>query len=99
MAVGVLIAMPGATQQLYDDVNEAMNLDPNDPPEGLILHSAGPMEGGWYVYDVWEKREDFDRFGREKVGPAVKQVTGSEMEGEPQFFEIANLILAGQTVA
>ncbi len=98
MAVGVLIAMPGANQQVYDDVNEAMNLDPNETPEGLILHSAGPMEGGWYVYDIWETREDFQRFAEERVAPAVQQVTGEPMSGEPQYFEIANLIQAGQTV-
>ena len=65
---------------------------------GRILHSAGPMEGGWYVYDIWESREQFARFSQERVGPAVEQVTGEAMSGEPQFFEISNLIFAGQTV-
>ena len=99
MAIGVLISMPGATQQLYDQVNEAMQTGTSDPPEGMILHSAGPMPDGWYIYDIWESREHFQRFAQERVAPAVQQVTGSEMSGEPQFFEIANLVLAGQTVS
>ena len=98
MAVGVLISMPGATQQVYDQVNEAMQIEETVPPEGLILHSAGPMPDGWYVYDIWESREHFQRFSEEQVAPAVQQVTGAAMTNEPQFFEIANLVVAGQTV-
>jgi hypothetical protein len=99
MAVGVLVAMPGANQELYEQVNETMGIDPSEEIEGLIVHSAGPMEGGWYVYDIWETRADFERFSQERVGPAVEQVTGQPMSGEPQYYEIANLILAGQTVS
>ena len=50
------------------------------------------------MYDIWESREQFARFSQERVGPAVEQVTGQAMSGEPQFYEISNLIFAGQTV-
>jgi hypothetical protein len=99
VAVGVLIAMPGGTQELYESVNDAMGIGEDETVDGLILHSAGPMEGGWYIYDIWESREQFARFSQDRVGPAVEQVTGQAMSGEPQFFEIANLIQAGQTVS
>jgi hypothetical protein len=92
------MAIPGGTQELYDSVNDAMGIGPDESIDGLILHSAGPMEGGWYAYDVWETREDFERFSRDRLAPAVQQVTGEPMSGEPQYYEIANLILAGQTV-
>jgi len=101
MAVGVLIPMPGVTQQQYEQVNDILQekIDPNQGVDGLIIHSAGPMDGGWYIYDIWESKEQFGRFAQANVAPAVQQVMGAEMNSEPQFFEIANLILAGQPVA
>jgi len=28
----------------------------------MIVHIAGPSENGWYVYDIWESRDAFQRF-------------------------------------
>jgi hypothetical protein len=104
MAVGVLVMLPGVTQQQYEDVNKEMfgsyPMSPSDAPEGLVLHSAGP--GGpnaWYVYDIWNSKEDFERFAQEKIGPAMETVMGGRpAEGEgpppPEFYEIANLFVA-----
>ena len=96
MAVGVLVMLPGIKQEMYESVNEKMwgspKMNPSQTPDGLIIHSAGPHQDGWYIYDIWESKEQFERFGQDKVGPAVREVTGSEMGGPPpQFFEIADL--------
>ena len=32
----------------------------NEPPEGLIFHSAGELEGRFQVFNVWESRADAD---------------------------------------
>ena len=65
MAVGVLAAAPEFTRQVYDDITEKMvghsPMRADEAPEGLILHSAGQGEQGFYVYDVWESREAFER--------------------------------------
>jgi hypothetical protein len=101
VAVGVLITMPGVKQEQYEQVNKKMfggkSMEPGDAPSGLVVHTAGPTPDGWYVYDIWESKEDFERFGQEKVGPAVQEVMGTDMSGSPppQFFEIANLVKAG----
>jgi hypothetical protein len=95
MAVAVLQMNPQGTKQQYDEVSEVMfpggvmqNL-----PEGLIIHTAGPAEGGWYVYDVWESKEAFERFHQEKLGPAISKVVGeAAASAEPQYFEIESLI-------
>ena len=73
MAVGVLTAAPAFTKQTYDDVTEKMFGHPSpmredEAPEALIVHSAGQGEQGYYVYDVWESREAFERFMEEKLG-------------------------------
>ena len=98
MAIGVLMTMPGVKQEQYEQVNQKMfghsPMDPSEAPDGLVLHSAGPIPDGWYVYDVWESKEQFDRFVQDQVGPAVQEVMGGAMGPEPQYFEIASLVKA-----
>lgn len=97
MAVGVLITMPKTTEKEYEKVNEKIfgrhPIQPGDEPDGLIVHSAGPLPDGWYAYDIWQPKEDFRRFGKERIAPAVREVTGLEFDDQQlQFFEIANLV-------
>lgn len=74
MAVALVIEFPGVTQGQYDKVMKTLGLDrTDDPPDGALLHLAGPTEKGWEVIDVWESREDFDRFLREKLGRAIEE--------------------------
>jgi hypothetical protein len=49
---------------------------------------------GWYVYDIWESKEDFQRFAEDKLGPATQPIAGGQMGGEPQYFEIHGLVQA-----
>jgi len=73
----------GAKKEQYVQVNEGNVRGQSSPrqdqlPEGLIIHTAGPSEDGWYVYDVWESREAFERFMDGKLGPAIRQVFGDQ---------------------
>ena len=86
MAVGVLTAAPEFTKQIYDDVTEKMfghasPMREDEAPEGLIVHSAGQGEQGYYVYDIWESREAFERFMEDKLGPALGEVMGGPKRG------------------
>jgi len=85
MAVGLWISFASGTQEQYDAVNAEMGVEEN-PPEGMIFHSAGPMEGGWNVIDFWESRELFDRFQQERLGPAI-QALGDDALGPPSIKE------------
>lgn len=61
-------------------------------PEGLLVHTAGPGDQGWYVYDIWESPEHFQRFAQEKLGPAIEATgAGGGARPEPQFFPIQTL--------
>jgi hypothetical protein len=86
MTVGIRIKLEGITQQQFDAVNE--HVDPvGDPPEGLLFHSSGPIDGGWGVLDFWESREAFDAFApriQSSIGAA-----GVEMRGAPDVKEFA----------
>lgn len=43
----------------------------NEPILGLIVHAAGPSQGGVRCIDVWERKEDWDRFFNERLMPAM----------------------------
>ncbi len=63
----------------YDAVQAELGLDQN-PPAGLIFHSAGFGENGAFrIYEVWETREQAEQFFDEQIMPAVMRVT----DGEP----------------
>ena len=69
MAVGLRLKFEGGTQEQYDAVHSHMKVDQNPPP-GLIFHSAGPIDAGWGVIDVWESRQAFDAFIGGRLQPA-----------------------------
>jgi hypothetical protein len=78
MAIGTITRFSqGLGAQQYDAVTEKMGF-PNEPPEGLIFHSAGELEGRFQVFNVWESREHFDQFTRERLRPAQVAVMGEE---------------------
>jgi hypothetical protein len=70
MAVGIRIKLDGVTADQFGVMERSVDPDTN-PPDGLIFHASGPIEGGWGVIDFWESREQFDRFAKERIGPAV----------------------------
>ncbi len=43
----------------------------DEPVKGLIVHAAGPSDGGIRSIDVWETKEDSDRFFKERLMPAM----------------------------
>ena len=45
------------------------------------------------MFDVWETREDFDRFMRDHIMPATDDMDLSEEE--PEIYELTNIIGAG----
>jgi hypothetical protein len=44
------------------------------PIEGLILHAGGPSERGVHSLDVWESKEDSERFFTERMLPALRDM-------------------------
>jgi heme-degrading monooxygenase HmoA len=65
VAVCLIVNVPGATLEQYDQVREGIG----DPlGEGQISHVAGQTDDGMCVVDVWESREHFDRFLQERLG-------------------------------
>ena len=65
----------------------------DDPVKGLIVHAAGPSEHGVHSLDVWESKEDSERFYIERMIPALRQMG---IEGGPplryQEFELPHVL-------
>lgn len=96
MAVGMLLAGPAITRDRYVQVTEKMfgayPMPSDQSPDGLILHTAGTTPDGFYIYDVWESKEQFQAFNEAMVGPAMQEILGDappdESPPEPQFYDI-----------
>ena len=71
MAVGIRLKFAGGTQENYEAAHGVMDIESN-PPEGMIVHSAGPVDGGWGVIDFWESREAFDNFVSGRLMPNLQ---------------------------
>jgi hypothetical protein len=97
MPIGALQMTPGATQEQYEQVGEKMfgvrssDFASAEAPDGLIMHSAGPTEDGWYVYDIWESEEHLQRFVQDRLMPALQEV-GMPPGDPPQIYEIRNVV-------
>lgn len=94
MPIGMLFNQPGGTRELYESFNREMfggALNPERAPDGLIIHTAGPTSDGWRIFDVWESREDFDRFMQEKVIPAMKALGVPQDGPEPEIHELESI--------
>ena len=97
MAVGMLLAGEGVTEDSYRQLTEAMfgnyPMREDQAPDGALLHTAGQSAQGWYIYDVWESQEHFQRFVADKLGPAMESIgAGGGARPEPQFFPITTLV-------
>jgi hypothetical protein len=44
------------------------------PPEGLLLHAAGPTDEGFRIIGVWETEADWDRFRADRLDPGAEAV-------------------------
>ena len=68
----------------YDAVSERLGVDA-DPPAGLIVHTAGfdKDAGVFRIMDVWETKEDVDRFMHGRVMPIVQELMAGDGAGAP----------------
>ena len=60
----------------YDALHE--RIMESGPIEGFLLHAAGFTGHGFRIFEVWETREQFDRFVAEQVMPLVAEVSGAD---------------------
>jgi hypothetical protein len=79
MAYGFVIDVP-APIEFYDALHTEVGRRTPNGVEGLLLHLGRQTQGGFQVLEVWESKEQCDRFNAEVFGPVLAQLT----EGQPQ---------------
>jgi hypothetical protein len=59
------------SREQYDKLDEEIG---SDKPEGLIVHAAGESGSGIRIMDVWESKQQFERFQSDRLAPAMLKV-------------------------
>jgi hypothetical protein len=94
MAVAIDIEFKGATIEQYDQSVERMGFTPGGKHRpGCLFHWVTKTDDGFRVVDVWEAREQFDRFVDEEVAPAGEALGMGQPE--MKFSEVHNYLTAG----
>lgn len=77
----------------YDAIHTAIMQKASDPA-GLIIHTAGFTGEGFRIFEVWESREQCEKFMAEVVMPTVMQVTQGNPDAPPETtaYELHNIL-------
>lgn len=67
-----LLKFPGGTAEQDDRVVEKLNLGGKAAPGG-VFHIASITDEGVQILDVWESKEDFDKFFNERLNPLLEE--------------------------
>jgi len=90
MPVAIVMDFPGATLAQYDQVTGLMGLTPRGSgPPGALFHWVTKTDDGLRVVDVWESREQFDKFAHEEIGPKT-QAAGIQVPPDMTFHDVHN---------
>ena len=87
--------------ELYDAVHRALLERTGGAVDGLLVHLARQTDDGFQVIEVWESREEFERYSAELVGPVAVEV----LQGRPRTptvvspFDVRGLVLPQAGVA
>jgi hypothetical protein len=95
MAIAVQLDFPGGTLEQYDQVIKKMGFRPGGPgAPGGIFHWVTKTDDGIRVTDVWESREQFERFSEDQIRRRTAEVG---VPGPPKvtFFEVHNYLTKG----
>ena len=96
MAVAIELSFqgPGATLQNYFEAIQRMGGTPEGPhPDAACLfHWVAETPGGFRVTDVWQTRDDFNRFLRDTIGPTSAEVGIPQPHPAPNFIVLANFL-------
>jgi hypothetical protein len=90
VAVGIIMEFEGFKPENYDAVAQQINW-PQNWPEGLTFHVAGSSEDGMRIVEIWDSREQHDRWMQDTIQPAIQAVAGEHGRAAPppRFTEFA----------
>jgi hypothetical protein len=92
MAFAFVIDVP-APVELYDAFHAEIQRRVTGPVDGLVLHLARATAEGFQVIEVWESREQADRYDEEVVLPVIAQFSDGQPAAPRQEFEPRGLVV------
>jgi hypothetical protein len=96
MTVMMTAEVPGATEQQYRELNEALGITPESPPDGLITHMAARTPDGMRIVDVWQSEQAFNTF-IEGAMPTMQQAGIPSFQ--PEMYPVHNMFEGAGTQA
>lgn len=95
MSVAVEMNFSDATLDQYDQVIELMGMTAGGQgPPGALFHWVTKTDDGIRVVDVWESKEQYERFAQEKIGP-LSMEAGFTGPPEVTYHDVHNYFTAG----
>jgi hypothetical protein len=80
----------------YDAVSERLQAL-GEPPAGMLVHTAGFTGNGFRIFEVWESREDFERFLNETLMPIVQDIAPTDdRQPDVTIYELHGFVAAPQ---
>jgi hypothetical protein len=97
MAFARIALFPGGTEAHHKAIGDALGDAHVDPP-GRIVFAAGPTSDGWQILQIWESREQLDRWVEAHLGDAFARVGERGYPAPPRItdFELHDLLLASR---
>ena len=89
MSMLVISEVSGGTEEQDDQIKAAEGLA-HAPPEGMRARFVGPTETGWRIVSLWDNRQAFDAFLRDRLVPALA-VTGRPLP-QLEFWSVERVL-------
>jgi hypothetical protein len=77
MTYAFVMDVPGPIE-FYDGLHAALARRTSGEVVGLLVHLARQTEAGFQVIEVWETKEQCDRYTAELVNPTMAELTGGQ---------------------
>ncbi|TFV67462.1 UNVERIFIED_ORG: hypothetical protein E4P37_02355 [Bacillus sp. AZ43] len=77
MAYGFVMDVP-APIHFYDALHAELARRTSGDVEGLLVHVARQTDAGFQILEVWESKEQCDRYTAELVNPAMAELAGGQ---------------------
>jgi hypothetical protein len=77
MSWGVVVDV-AASVEVYDAMHARLLDRTGGKADGLLVHLARATESGFQVVEVWESKDDFERYQAELVGPLLAELPGDD---------------------
>jgi hypothetical protein len=79
MAVALRIDFTRLGLDDYDSIRKVVNF-PADWPDGLMVHGATEVDGRLRVLEIWQSRQQFDRWIESRIQGAMAEALGDRAE-------------------